>query len=153
MKTKPAYHKKPFYQFWILKSILLCSVCISINFSTVSGQEILGFGQSYFDSLQVNLELCGDLDEFLNEQQQEYSNFKNGISSRLTSRGSWEPSALFECGSFTVYYNDFIGEFSGGGFADPILGEARRNTFCEVLNYLESVIDIHPNANPFYRSS
>jgi hypothetical protein len=130
---------------WLVLMILYSHI------HTANAQTTLNFGQSYFDSLNVGTPVCGDLHVFRDESQVEYLNFKNNLPSRIKSRGTWDPAAVFECGSFTVYYHDFVdsdGTPSGGGFADPLLGEARRNTLCAVLTYVENVLAIHPNANP-----
>lgn len=66
-------------------------------------------------------------------------------------------SAIDTCGGgiFAVYYEDIAGS-TGIGFDDPTpvgattLGQIRRNTFCMVLSYIESVFDFSliPTTNP-----
>jgi hypothetical protein len=98
------------------------------------------------DSIE-HLHICGDLHQFRHDNQEQYKRFKLGLSSSVKSTGSLESEATFSCGSFTIYYEDFL-EPNPGGFADPIEGASRRQTFCDVLAYVESVIDFDSDANP-----
>ncbi len=91
--------------------------------------------------------VCGDLNSFLQERQMAYKSYKNGVSGELLNQENWNPAAVFQCGSFTIHYQD-IEDNSDGGFAHPTIGEARRSTLCAVLKYIESIFDVHPNANP-----
>ena len=60
----------------------------------------------------------------------------------------WLPEAVFQCGNFTIYYEDIHNpDLENSGFDDIELGESRRNTLCSVLAYVESILEIHPNAN------
>lgn len=121
-------------------SVVLCLLLLS-NF--VFGQE--GFNVPQLDTLsQV---ICGNLHEFSAQQQAEYNKYTNNQPSTYTSQEDWNPAGVFQCGSFTIYYEDFDTTFQAG-FADPNLGVARRQTLCDVLSYVESVIEFHENANP-----
>jgi hypothetical protein len=84
------------------------------------------------DLLHAGTPICGDLYETHIENQNEYTAFINGQHSRITARGSWDPAAVYECGSFTIYYHNFVGVDgtpAGGGFTDPDFGEARESYY------------------------
>ena len=57
----------------------------------------------------------------------------------FTPIGSFPPGGIQTCGVFKIYYEDFA--FSVG-FFEPTgnLGVDRRNTFCAVLTYVQSVL-------------
>ena len=59
----------------------------------------------------------------------------------LKNTNLYPASSQFTCGKFKVYYADFLPGAPAVGFADPSLGEVRRNTFCAVLTYVQSVFD------------
>ncbi len=109
---------------------------------TPASSQINNIGQDTLPQM-----ICGDLHEYIAKNQAEYAKFLNNEISNYTPQEDWNPEGVFQCGSFTVYYEDFDATYQAG-FADPVLGEARRNTLCEVLSYVESVLDFHPNANP-----
>ena len=68
---------------------------------------------------------------------------KNKYSSSTIN--SFPPSgypspAIMNCGRFDLYFEDILLGTSDG-FDDPILGPVRRNTFCNVLYYLQNTLD------------
>ena len=91
--------------------------------------------------------ICGDLHQLTETLQQNYLAFKQGSRSNYKLMSDYDPQAVHSCGSITIIYAD-IDQNNGGGYDDPILGEARRNTFCAVLNYVEDILYVHPDANP-----
>lgn len=64
------------------------------------------------DTIPMNV--CGDLHTFSDDLQNDYVDFKLGLPSSMKAAGTLDPSATFQCGSFTVYYEDFL--------ANPPLG-------------------------------
>jgi hypothetical protein len=61
----------------------------------------------------------------------------------LKSLIDYPESSQFVCGNgkFRVYYADLLPGAPAVGFADPNQGQVRRNTFCAVLTYIQSVFD------------
>jgi len=80
---------------------------------------------------------CGSSAKYMHGKHLDYNQGKP----KFISINMFPLSLIDTCGSFNLYYEDLsIG--SGEGFDHPTLGPDRRNTFCAVLNYVESVIDI-----------
>lgn len=81
----------------------------------------------------------------------------HGHLTPYTAASMFSAAAIDTCGSgiFAVYYEDIEGA-TGIGFDDPTIvgastiGQIRRNTFCMVLSYIESVFDFSliPTTNP-----
>jgi Secretion system C-terminal sorting domain len=65
---------------------------------------------------------------------------EGSVSYTPVSISDFPDSAVYTCGKFRVYYADFF--YSPlGGFADASEGSTRRSTLCDVLSYIQSVID------------
>ncbi len=70
----------------------------------------------------------------------------------------YTPMSLFPanqveiCGMFKIYYQDYLTGLNEG-FADPALGAQRRGTFCAVLSYVDSIIDIPDTIDIFVDQS
>jgi hypothetical protein len=64
-------------------------------------------------------------------------------SPSLKSLIEYPASSQILCGKFKVYYADLLPGAPAVGFADPILGQARINTFCAVLTYVQSVFNFN----------
>ncbi|MCX6272137.1 MAG: hypothetical protein NTU44_13145 [Bacteroidetes bacterium] len=60
---------------------------------------------------------------------------------KLTLLQNFPSNQVVVCGHFKLYYEDFL-HTPAAGFADNDLGQARRNTFCQVLSYFQSVFNI-----------
>ena len=75
----------------------------------------------------------------------------NQLGSR-TALNSFSASAIYTCGNVKVYYED-VQLHNGGGFDDPLLGAVRRNTFCAVLNYIQSVFNFTCTIDFYVNSS
>lgn len=127
--------------FFLLPQLLI--ILLSAITNKISAQQTTENELPFSDSLSVPI--CGNLHEFRTQNQLEYEKFKNNQPSRIKNLEDYDPESIFQCGSFTVAYAD-IDNATGDGFDHPTLGEARRNTFCAVLNYVESVLNVHPDA-------
>lgn len=63
-----------------------------------------------------------------------------GSASFMISGSSFPSTAIDTCGKFRVFYVDKAIS-TGKGFDDSSVGLSRRNVVCEVLNYIQSVLD------------
>jgi hypothetical protein len=136
-----------------LKPVYLFSLFFSLLFIHVNGQTDNHVHAPGPFQLSLEMEdttkfhVCGDMHQMINRIQNEYSRFKSGQSSSFKNIEEYDPNAVISCGSFILLYDD-IDEGNNFGFDDPSFGEARRNTLCSVLNYIENIIFFHPNASP-----
>ena len=90
---------------------LLCNTGKAQSIQSLSQEDTLG------------IPVCGDLIAFREARQTGYRNYKNGMPSDLLEQEDWNPAAVVQCGSFTVYYQD-IQDGIDGGFDHLTLGEA-----------------------------
>jgi hypothetical protein len=67
--------------------------------------------------------------------------FQGNIINSGSSQSAFTSTSIITCGNFRVYFEDMLQQ-TGDGFDDPIVGVDRRNTFCAVLSYVQSVINI-----------
>lgn len=132
----------------LLKKLLI--ILIAILFSKVT------FAQSnsgednpehiLYQDEPEGVAVCGHDADYLLEQHQKYQNFKqNGHTpdNGLKAPSAFDPGGTLACGKFRVYYDDYDTDY---GFFDPMLGAARRSTFCAVLNYIEERLEINTNS-------
>ncbi len=64
-----------------------------------------------------------------------------GTETPFLSPSLYPPECQFTCGKFKIYYADFLPGAPAVGFADPNIGNVRRNTLCAVLTYVQTVFD------------
>lgn len=85
---------------------------------------------------------CGTSASFVWAEQSEYlRSISTPSLSAFVPLSSFPSAQVEHCGAFNIYYEDYL-YTTAAGFADPTLGLQRRNTFCAVLNYIQSVINI-----------
>lgn len=82
---------------------------------------------------------CGIRTELL--QSMGLNGPRGGASAYFTAPDSFPTSAIQTCGKFKIYYEDLRTGAPLAGFNDPVSGVTRRNTFCSVLTYIQSVFD------------
>ena len=88
--------------------------------------------------LMKDLVVCGATSNFF---KQHAVNSSGSSAMTVVPTTSFPSSAMLSCGKFTLYFEDLLPGYPAAGFADPVTGAARRNTFCAVLTYLQNIFD------------
>jgi hypothetical protein len=82
---------------------------------------------------------CGVSASFIAAAGYDPNSSNNSIAGPMPAT-SFPSSAVFTCGKFKVYCEDFTLSYQKG-FADPTYGPTRCSTLCAVLSYIQSVFD------------
>lgn len=139
-----AFRKRRWIQFKLLLFVFTCLSLLS--------KEVM----SQIDSIRHQPDIsgkiagCGSSDAVISEANQKYHNYINNLAAPLQSststvgfipQGGFPGNLIVQCGHFNVYYEDDVVALNDG-FADLVLGAARKNTLCAVLTYIENTLNI-----------
>ena len=106
--------------------------------------SFLGFSQTNLPSFNSLNQLNYQIDStFHNHLSCGWSKevFDKCKAPTLKSTNIYPLSSQISCGKFKVFYADLLPGAPAIGFADPVHGIDRINTFCAVLTYIQSVFD------------
>lgn len=91
--------------------------------------------------LPVNRSKCGFDPSTIVNPQLRLAGPSPGVSPTAMAKASYPASAIFNCGKFDLYYED-VALSTGMGFnAGGGVGAMRRNTLCQVYQYIQTIFD------------